>query len=378
MNVFFSILTQIIICQLYAIFYRSPQSSHYFLSPLGGVEEQTVFNTIVSMASDQEKTVSMSDNEILHPPDGAGPTVLSSAARGSQLPPFGERVWKEGGSKTVETEIARRNSRSWRNDTAQKSYWPVVIGPIFAENPTTGDLLHDLPFQIPNTAPGFTINYWYQSLMENRSDGMCLTLYTKSCDVPNCQARHDAIFDNRFAPNRARSWINDPTGDCPDDCVVIGHCSYGFYDRNFIERVNRKEIDGSWRIYTGINNGLWSEDDESQSKPDELFFNAKNTAEMLPVAWRMLTIQVDLVSKILRFYLDGEFVQESSPDEPVPSWFRVSDFSDGNLPDTHKQTRMHARAHAQAHTCKRAHTHSRRDTHMILLQTDTHQHEQAM
>ena len=46
MNVFFSMLSQITTSQSNAIFYRSPQNSHYFLFPLAGVEEQAVTHTL--------------------------------------------------------------------------------------------------------------------------------------------------------------------------------------------------------------------------------------------------------------------------------------------------------------------------------------------
>ena len=46
MNVFYSMLSQITMYQSRATFYRSPQSSHYFLSPLGGIEEQAVKHTL--------------------------------------------------------------------------------------------------------------------------------------------------------------------------------------------------------------------------------------------------------------------------------------------------------------------------------------------
>ena len=46
MNVSYSMLSQITTCQSYAIFYQSLQSSHYFLSPLAGVEVQAVTHTL--------------------------------------------------------------------------------------------------------------------------------------------------------------------------------------------------------------------------------------------------------------------------------------------------------------------------------------------
>ena len=160
---------------------------------MGGVKDQTLYNTVVSMTTTKESSAPMVDNDILHPPDTADSTVFPGPPAIAQLlPEFGKKVWLAGGSQTTAKEETRRAARSWRNDSTH-DFWPVVQGPIFTY--TDADVDFDFPDDMPANTQGLTLNFWFQQLEVNRSECLEVALYSFSCK--NCVVL-DPNFDNNF------------------------------------------------------------------------------------------------------------------------------------------------------------------------------------
>ena len=143
---------------------------------IGEVKNQTIYNTVLFMSQSTEGVI-LEDNEILHPPNNAGATVLPDISVSSLLPPFGMMLWQTGGYQTVEMERNKSSTRSWRTGTLPKSYWPMVQGPIFVHRLPRDQLSTDMPFDILQDAPGVTLNFWMQPLRVNQSDEGTLFLY---------------------------------------------------------------------------------------------------------------------------------------------------------------------------------------------------------
>ena len=145
---------------------------------------QTIYNTVLSMSPPTDST-SLEDNEILHPPDNADATMIPNENKASLLPAFGRKLWQAGGYKTLETTGNMSTARSWRTDTSEKSYWPMLQGPVFMhrlpDHFSIDDVtMLDMPFDIPQNVPGVTLNFWFQPLRVNQSDSFTLMLYRYS------------------------------------------------------------------------------------------------------------------------------------------------------------------------------------------------------
>lgn len=269
---------------------------------IGKVKDQTVFNTVLSMASSEESTLSLEENIIFHPPDNADATVLPSSLRGSLLPKYGQLLWGKGGEQNATTENMRKSSRAWRNDTSQKSYYPIVQGPVFTDS-SIPDLVHDFPFEIPDNAPGLTISGWFQPLRVDRSDSFGFSFFGGKCEVPN------------------------------SECLEIRYYDQGGWLSAEIKRNSNNDAE------VGSGGGIWNEDDPEQSSPDEMFINTRRSGEMGPGAWRMVTVQVDLAAKALRFFKDGIQVADSTKgfnmdptwNDPISDKYNISWFSFGQV-----------------------------------------------
>jgi len=83
------------------------------------VQDQTSSNTVLSI-SPATDSISLKDNEILHPPDNAGATMIPDEKKQLLLPAFGMKLWQTGGKKTHEAKANISAARSWRSDTSQK------------------------------------------------------------------------------------------------------------------------------------------------------------------------------------------------------------------------------------------------------------------
>jgi len=140
------------------------------------VQDQTIYNTVLSMSPATDST-SLKDNEILHPPDNADATLIPDEKKQLLLPAFGLKLWQAGGKKTLEARGNIRAARLWHNDTSQKSYWPMLQGPVFMHRLPTDHLAIDLPFDIHQNAPGLTLNFWCQPLRVSQSDTGSVWLY---------------------------------------------------------------------------------------------------------------------------------------------------------------------------------------------------------
>ena len=139
------------------------------------VKDQSLYNTIVSMAAGREAAMSDADDPILHPPDTANATVFPGPSdQADLLSEYGKKMWLAGGQKTSDVEEARRAARTWRNDGVH-DFWPLAQGPVFTY--THSDVDFDFPGSIPPGSQGLTLSFWYQGLEVNRSDGLRVNLY---------------------------------------------------------------------------------------------------------------------------------------------------------------------------------------------------------
>jgi hypothetical protein len=196
------------------------------------VQDQTLYNTVLSMSRVREGLTLDVDNPILHPSDTADATVFpGTASQGDLLSEYGKKVWEAGGRKTSAWEEARRG-RTWRNDGTH-NFWPMMQGPIFMAKDS--NISTDLSaMTIPTDSQGLTLNFWCQQLEVNRSDAISVFVYSASCGQCSTWSHSH--------PCVAAQNCKDPT--CPDDCAQFRLSTYGSWMKVCITQI--KTGSASW------------------------------------------------------------------------------------------------------------------------------------
>jgi len=307
-----SVLSQPIVDSTAQVMAKVDSSADSIDQSLDKAQDQTIYNTVLSMSS---SSLPIEEDEMLHPIDEAGATVLPNARMGIDLPKWGQLLWQKGGSKTAADEEIRKKHRTWKNDSkvSSKAFYTIVQGPIFNENPSPMNLIHDFPFDVPNNSPGVTFNFWFQPLMIDQADCVNFMFYGGKCNVSGCD-KPFAVHDSHLkrAPEKQRRNFFDT--NCPIDCLFVNYQGCSWWNSGAAGRINTGSRARALEqgVYVSENGGVWDPEDPNKATLDEKFYASRMSAPSLsPLAWRMITLRLDMETRVMDFYYDAELVGTS-------------------------------------------------------------------
>jgi len=221
-------------------------------------------------------------------------------------------LWEGADFKTAEYEGSRKKQRTWKNDTkvSSKPYFTIVEGPIFNENLSPMNLVHDFLYDVPNNAPGVTFNFWFQSLMINQSDCMNFMFNGGKCKVSGCN-KPFAVHDSHLKRAPATQRRNFFDTNCPDDCLFVNYQGCSWWNSGAAGRINTgyraRALEQG--VLVSENGGIWDPEDLDKATLDEKFYASRMSAPSLsPLAWRMMTVRLDMETRAMDFYYDAELV----------------------------------------------------------------------
>jgi len=189
------------------------------------------------------------------------------------------------------------------------SYYTIVEGPIFNENPSPMNLVHDFPFDVPNNAPGVTFNCWFQPLMINQSDCMNFMFYGGKCNVSGCN-KPFVVHDSHLKRAPATQRRNFFDKKCPDDCLFVNYQGCSWWNSGAAGKINTGRARALEQgVYVSENGGVWDPEDPDKATLDEKFYASRMSAPSLsPLVWRMMTVRLDMETRAMDFYYDAELM----------------------------------------------------------------------